>query len=404
MSNYKTICLIPAAGTGTRTGGKTPKQYMQLGNMAVLRHSVLAFLNHPQIDAVCIIYNPDDQEFYDQAVGDLDILPPIKGGSTRQESVKLGLESLKELAPDKVLIHDAARPLVTKALISRVIDAIDDGQSVIPALAVEDTLKKCEDGKVIHTVNRSDLMRAQTPQGFIYNEILDSHSKVTGESFTDDAAIYEHLGNEVITVDGSQLNFKITTKDDLERAERMMNNYETRIGTGFDVHKFFTEEKTSIILCGVEIPHDKGLDGHSDADVGLHALTDALLGAIAKGDIGDHFPPSDDKYKDMNSSHFVKHAAELVRDKGGEISNIDLTIICEEPKLSPYKKQMRESIAKILQIPADRVSIKATTTEGLGAVGRKEGIAAQAAVSVRIPSSPSPLRGEGRGGGDAVGN
>lgn len=352
-----------------------------------MRRSITAFLNHPDIDAVRVIYNPADQALYEEAVDGIDILPPVAGGATRQESVRLGLESLAEFAPEKVLIHDAARPFVSANIITRVVAAITKGKSVIPALAVEDTLKKCSDDKVLHTVNRGDLMRAQTPQGFVYDEILDSHGKVKNESFTDDAAIYEHLGSEVTIVAGSQINFKITTKEDLERAQRMIsNNYETRVGTGFDVHKFCEPKSkpNSIMLCGVAIPHDKSLEGHSDSDVGIHAIVDALLGAISAGDIGEHFPPSDDKYKGMASSVFLEHAAKLVRDKGGEICNIDVTLICEKPKLTDYKKQMCEQLAKILQISPDRVSVKATTTEGLGFTGRKEGIAAQAAASVRM--------------------
>jgi 2-C-methyl-D-erythritol 4-phosphate cytidylyltransferase/2-C-methyl-D-erythritol 2,4-cyclodiphosphate synthase len=387
MNNYKTICLIAAAGSGARVGGELPKQYIQLGGKPMLRHTVLAFLNHPQVDAVRVIYNPADKDLYELAVGDLDLLPPVAGGVLRQDSVRGGLESLAEFAPEKVLIHDAARPFVTGEIISDVINAISDSTGALPALHVEDTLKKCADGKIIKTIDRENLMRAQTPQGFVYNEILDAHQRVVGNSFTDDAAIFEHLGLTVKVVSGSQNNFKVTTTEDFHRAEAIMNaNYEIRVGTGFDVHKFCRPKSSdnSIMLCGVKVPHDMSLEGHSDADVGIHAVVDAILGAIAEGDIGEHFPPSDSKFKGMDSKIFLEHARDLVMKKNGRIVNIDVTIICEKPKLVDYKKAMAARLAEILNIEAERVSVKATTTEGLGFTGRGEGIAAQAVANIKI--------------------
>ncbi len=385
MNKLKTYCLIVAAGHRSRVKSTTPKQYMNLHGVPMLRHTVKTFLENSNIDGILVVYNPNHKDLYEFAVGDLDILPPIAGGITRQESVRHGLEALKEYNPHKVLIHDAARPLVSDRIINAVIDAVDDNISVIPSVSVEDTLKKCEDGKVIDTVDRSKMIRAQTPQGFIFNEILKCHSKLKGHNFTDDAAIREYLCDEVITVDGSQLNFKVTTEEDFERAERIMSiKHKTMIGQGFDVHKFCEpkSENNTIMLCGVKVEHDKSLAGHSDADVAMHAVVDAILGAISEGDIGEHFPPSDEKFKDASSEIFLEKACYLVSQKHGVINNIDITIICEQPKISQYKKDMEKRIAQIARIDYTHVNVKATTTEKLGFTGRGEGIAAQAVVSV----------------------
>jgi len=387
MSNYRTIALIVAAGSGSRAEGDIPKQYRDIGGIPILRKTALAFLNHDKIDAVQIVYNPADNDLYQKTTTGLDLLPVAKGGKTRQESVRLGLESIKKYNPRKVLIHDAARPFVGKNIINRVIDSITENKAVIPTIAVEDTLKKCENGKIIHTVNRHDLMRAQTPQGFIYNDVLNMHKNAKNHEFTDDAAIYEHEGNEVIMVEGSQLNFKITTNEDFVRAQKLAGEYmQTRIGTGFDVHKFCEpkNDNNHIMLCAIAVPFEKSLEGHSDADVGIHALVDSLLGAAALGDIGEHFPPSDKKFKDANSSIFLEHTKSLLDRNNIKINNIDLTIICEKPKISVYKQDMVAKIAQILQIAPSCVSVKATTTEGLGFTGRGEGIAAQAVSAVRI--------------------
>lgn len=387
MRDYKTIALIVAAGSGTRVGGALPKQYRTLNGMPMLRHSVLAFLNHPEIDMVRVVYNENHQHLYYEAVRDLDLLPPIIGGKIRQESVLLGLEAIEEFSPKRVLIHDAARPLVSQKVISRVLNAIEKHKAVIPALHVEDTIKKCSGGKIEYTVNRTDLMRAQTPQGFFYRELLTAHNKVRDQEFSDDASINEHLNIPVHVVPGSQLNFKITTDDDLKRAERLIMRKETRVGIGYDVHSFIEPKKSkdnSIMLCGVEVKHNKSLNGHSDSDVGIHAIVDAILGAISKGDIGEHFPPSDAKYKNMSSSVFLEHARKLVGDADGRILNIDVTLICEEPKISPHKGMMIAELASILKIDVSRVSVKATTTEKLGFTGRKEGIAAQAIANIEL--------------------
>lgn len=385
-----TFALIVAAGSGSRVGGECPKQYLPLHGLPLLRHSVLAFLNHPHVDGVQVVYHPDHRDYYDLSVGDLGLPEPVKGGKTRQESVRLGLEALKSLKPHKVLIHDAARPLVSEEVISRVIGAIAPHVAAIPALPVEDTLKKCADGKILQTINRKDLMRAQTPQGFIYKEILDAHRQVEEMEFTDDASIREYLGNEVVIVPGSQLNFKITEKEDFERAEKIMttrDHFTTRIGTGFDVHAFCEAKQANnnhVMLCGVAVPYDRSLAGHSDADVGIHALVDALLGAIGEGDIGEHFPPSNMAFKNADSKIFLEHARDLVSKKNGKINNVDVTLICEAPRLSDYKEAMAKRLADILHIHTTQVNVKATTTEKLGFTGRGEGIAAQAAVSVVV--------------------
>lgn len=389
---HHTICLIAAAGSGTRVGDQLPKQYLPLAGVPMLRHTVLAFLNHQGIDAVRVIYNPEHQDLYDTAVGDLDLLSPVAGGAARQESVRLGLESLREFSPRRVLIHDAARPLVNARVIDRVLEAIATHKAVIPVLPVEDTIKRCADGHIIHTINRTDLMRAQTPQGFSYSDILNAHDRTKGQEFTDDAAINEHLNIPVTTVRGSQINFKITTNEDLKRAEKLMARNTasiTHTGMGFDVHAFCPAKSSAnnaIMLCGVAVPYDRSLEGHSDSDVGLHAVVDALLGAIGGGDIGEHFPPTDETYKGMDSSVFLAHADTLVKQAGGRIVNIDVTLICQAPKIGPHKEAMRQRIADILGIQASHVNIKATTTEGLGFTGRGEGVAAQAIANVALPA------------------
>lgn len=379
--------LILAGGSGSRFGGDTPKQYQILGNRAVLRHAVDAFLSHSLVDDVRVVLRPNDQAHYDAAMGDLDVLPPVEGGQTRQDSTRLGLESLRELGVDRVLIHDGARPFPDADLISRTLGGLKKFPGIIPALPISDTVKRAdgEDNVIIGTVDRARLWRAQTPQAFRYNDIQAAHEKAKGREMTDDAMIAEEYGLSVALVMGNEDNIKITTQDDMTRAERIMGYQQavTRIGTGFDVHAFCPGDH--VILGGVKIAHDFGLEGHSDADAALHALTDALLGAIGDGDIGTHFPPTDAQWRDAASAAFLSHAASLIRDRGGAISNVDVTIICERPKITPHREAMRTAIAAILEIDAAAVSVKATTTEGLGFTGRREGIAAQAVAAVRLP-------------------
>ncbi len=299
--------------------------------------------------------------------------------------MRAGLEALAEHNPDFVLIHDAARPLVSPALIARVIAALESGApAAIPVLAVADTLRKQNSDGSWETVSREHMFRAQTPQGFVYSSILKAHREHTDESLTDDMALAEIAGLEIVVVAGEESNLKITTQDDMAQAARLLGGAsETRTAMGFDAHKFTKGDH--IFLCGVKIAHDRGLEGHSDADAGLHALTDALLGAISAGDIGQHFPASDAKWKDAPSSVFLEHAACLVREDGGAIIHCDITLICEAPKISPHRDAMRARIAEILKIDPARVSVKATTTEGMGFTGRAEGIAAEALATIERP-------------------
>ena len=384
--------LVLAGGSGSRFGGETPKQYLCLGGRVVLRHTVDAFLAHPLIDEIRVVLRPDDQPRYVAAFADLSLLPPVEGGQTRQESTRLGLESLRDLDPDIVLIHDGARPFPDQALVSRTLEALEKYPGAVPALPVSDTIKRAQakdggkDNFIVGTVDRGGLWRAQTPQAFRYKDIRSAHEKAQGQEMTDDAMIAEKFGLSVALVMGNEDNIKITTQEDMTRAERIMGYSQavTRIGTGFDVHVFCPGDH--VMLGGVKIAHDFGLEGHSDADAALHALTDALLGAIGDGDIGTHFPPTDAQWRDADSSAFLRHAASLVRHRDGDIANVDVTIICERPKITPHRAAMRTKIAAMLEIDEAAVSVKATTTEGLGFTGRREGIAAQAVAAVRVPS------------------
>ena len=378
--------LILAGGSGVRFGGDVPKQYLKLDGRAVLRHSAETFAAHPRIDAVRVVLREEDRALYEAALAGLDILDPVEGGPSRQDSARLGLESLAPLAPAHVLIHDAARPLVDAATIDRILDALADRPAALPAVPLADTLKRADDdgATVAATIDRTGLWRAQTPQGFRFADIVEAHRKAAGAELTDDAAVAEHAGLAVALVMGSEDNMKVTTSEDFARAESLISGRGggARIGTGFDVHRFGPGDH--VMLCGVRIPHDRGLEGHSDADAGLHALTDAILGAAAEGDIGMHFPPSDPQWRDAASDAFLRHAASLVAAKGGEILNVDVTLICETPKIGPHRDAMVGRIAEILGLAPARVSVKATTTEGLGFTGRGEGIGAQAAASIRL--------------------
>jgi len=380
-----TVVLIVAAGRGHRVGGEIPKQYVKLADHPVVYKTVSAFISHPDIDAVRVVIHPDDRNLYDAAVQGLDLLEPVNGGATRQDSVRLGLESLTSMSPETVLIHDAARPFVDADMITRVVKALGDSPAAIPVLAVNDTLKRGEHGMVQTTIERSTIWRAQTPQGFRFNDILDAHRQAIGDELTDDAAVAEAAGLEVMMVDGDERNIKITTSNDLERFDRSVGQVEFRTGFGFDVHRF--TDGDHVTLCGIKVPFDQALDGHSDADVGLHALTDALLGAVGRGDIGQHFPPTDEQWRGVSSDHFLAHAVKLLEEASGKIINVDVTLICEAPKIGPHRPAMEERIAEILEIQVSRVNVKATTTERLGFTGRGEGIAAQAVATLSIGAS-----------------
>jgi 2-C-methyl-D-erythritol 4-phosphate cytidylyltransferase/2-C-methyl-D-erythritol 2,4-cyclodiphosphate synthase len=389
----KIVALITACGRGNRfnRGEGIPKQYLPLAGVPLLRHSIQAFLHHPQISDVMCVIHPDDMNLYEEAVTGLDLLNPVFGGDTRQASIRLGLEALREYNPSKVLIHDGVRPFVSKRVINGILEKLETHPAVIPAIAVEDTLKKYSDGKIEWTLERENLWRAQTPQGFIFDDILNSHVAFKDLNFTDDAALNEYAGIPVAIVPGSQNNFKITTEEDYERAKRvaafLIKNVkeETRCGSGFDVHGFrerAKDENNFIRICGVDVEFDKKIQAHSDGDVGIHAAIDALLGAIGEGDIGEHFPPSDLKWKNADSREMLKTVNHLLKKKGASITNLDITLICEKPKMLKYKPKMREEMAQILNISLNRINIKATTTEKLGFLGREEGIAAQATASV----------------------
>ena len=383
MPSVATAALIVAAGRGYRLGGALPKQYLPLAGRPVLRHSLETFIRHPAIDAVRVVIHRDDLELYEQAARGLDLLPPVEGGATRQDSVRLGLESLGEVKPARVLIHDAARPFADAGLIQRMVDALAATPGAIPALPVADTIKRGVEGLIVETVDRHALWRAQTPQAFRYSEILAAHRSAAGQELTDDAAVAEAAGLAVGLVRGAEENFKVTTEADLGRAERLLvPAADIRCGNGYDVHRF--GPGSQIMLCGIAVPHDQGLEGHSDADVGLHALTDAILGAIGAGDIGQHFPPSDPRWRGADSSRFLAHAASLQAERGGRLLSLDVTLICERPKVGPHRAAMVARIAEILGLEPSRVSVKATTTEGLGFTGRREGIAAQATATVAL--------------------
>jgi 2-C-methyl-D-erythritol 4-phosphate cytidylyltransferase/2-C-methyl-D-erythritol 2,4-cyclodiphosphate synthase len=360
-----------------------PKQWLDLAGKPVLRHSLDALSRHAGIDAIRVVIHPDDRTLYESAAAGLGLVEPVAGGRTRQESVRFGLEALVMDGPDLVLIHDGARPFLDDGLISRVIGALAHHPGAIPAQPVHDTLKRAEGGMITNTVERAGLWRAQTPQGFRFRDILAAHRAAAGQELTDDAAVAERAGLAVAVVAGSEENVKITTAEDLHRASEWLADIdETRVGTGFDVHHFVPGDH--VMICGVRVPHDRALEGHSDADVGLHALTDAVLGAIAAGDIGRHFPPSDPQWKGAASSRFLAHAGALANKAGATIVHVDVTIICERPKVSPHAAAMTARVAEILGIDASRVSVKGTTTDGLGFTGRGEGIAAQAVATVRI--------------------
>ena len=376
--------LIVAAGKGERAGLGLPKQYERLAGQPMLRRTVQAFRAFDTACRVQVVIGPGQQELAATALSGLNLPAPVLGGATRQESVRLGLEALASDAPDHVLIHDAARPLISPSVIGAVIAALQAGaDGALPMVAASDTLRrKGADGRW-SLVPRENLYRAQTPQGFVYAKIVAAHRTHAREDVTDDVALAELAGMTVQMVEGEERNIKVTRKEDFALAEKLLGGGDIRTATGYDVHKF--KEGDHIWLCGLKIPHTHGLEGHSDADVGLHAITDALLGCIGEGDIGQHFPPSDERWRGAASWKFLGHAASLVAAKGGVINHVDLTIICERPKVGPHREAMRAKIAEILKIETARVSVKATTTEGLGFTGRREGIAAQAIATVKLP-------------------
>jgi 2-C-methyl-D-erythritol 4-phosphate cytidylyltransferase/2-C-methyl-D-erythritol 2,4-cyclodiphosphate synthase len=372
-SNKKIAALIVAAGTGERFGNATPKQYLPLMGKPVVQWSIDAFRNHPMITDVIVVT---------QGVK-IDGVSTIIGGSTRQQSVHKGLEAFRAAKPDLVLIHDAARPLISADLITSLCNAAMVSGAAVPALPVTDTVKR--NGK---TESRDGLYTVQTPQAFRFELIDGLHQKYQDENFTDDAALCEAEGHAVTMVQGQQDNIKITHPQDITRAEQFLfaRNGDVRTGQGYDVHRLVpATDSRKLMLCGIAIPHDHVLEGHSDADAGLHAITDAILATICADDIGQHFSPKDPRWKNADSSVFLGHAAGLVTQQGGMITHVDVTLICEAPKIAPHRDAMRQKIAEIMHLDPQRISVRATTTEGLGFTGRREGIAAQSIVTAHLP-------------------
>lgn len=375
----RVAAILVAAGSGSRFGAEVAKQFVPLAGKFVIRHAAEALAAH-----VDLLQPVGDAAAIATSLAGLQHLAVVAGGTTRQDSVRAGLEALAPHAPDIVLVHDAARPLIPPGTIPALLAALEHAAGAIPAAPVADTLKRVADGLITATVPRDSLYRAQTPQGFRFPILLAAHRAGAGAAATDDAALLEAAGEPVAIVPGSDDNIKLTYAEDLPRLERTMTaQLIPRVGTGFDVHVL--EAGRPLMLCGVAVPHDKGLAGHSDADVGIHALCDAIYGALAEGDIGRHFPPSQAAWKDADSARFLAHAAERIAARGGLLANADVTLICERPKISPHATAMAARLAAILGVDTSRISVKATTTERLGFTGRGEGIAAQAVATVLLP-------------------
>jgi 2-C-methyl-D-erythritol 4-phosphate cytidylyltransferase/2-C-methyl-D-erythritol 2,4-cyclodiphosphate synthase len=378
-----TVALLVAAGIGTRAGGGVPKQYRAIAGRPLLAHA-LDGLAHPAIDAIRVVIGAGQESLYRDAIGDRPLPPPVIGGAERRHSVANGLDAIASSGgADRVLIHDAARPFLPPSVIDRLIAALETGQAAVPALPVADTLAAAGES-LGAVVARESVVAVQTPQAFQFDAIHAAHRLWAGGEATDDAQVARAAGLKVAVVAGDRMLDKITQEADFARAERLLSGrMVSRTGMGFDVHAFGAGQ--SLWLGGLEIAHDRALKGHSDADVLLHAITDALLGAIGDGDIGEHFPPSDPQWRGAASSRFVEHAARLIEARGGLIDHVDATIICEAPAIRPHRAAIRERVAGLLRVPVDRISVKATTTERLGFTGRREGIAAQAVVTVRLP-------------------
>ncbi|MFI4961472.1 MAG: bifunctional 2-C-methyl-D-erythritol 4-phosphate cytidylyltransferase/2-C-methyl-D-erythritol 2,4-cyclodiphosphate synthase [Hyphomicrobiales bacterium] len=381
--------VIVAAGRGLRAGADIPKQFRQIGGAPMIRQSLVTLLEHPEVDVVQPVIHPEDVEMFRSSAVALEILPPVFGGATRQASVRAGLEALAARQPAIVLIHDAARPFASAALVSRAIAAAERSGAAIPALPVTDTVKTVDAaGWVDKTLDRNSLRLVQTPQSFAFPALLEAHRRAAAadrDDFTDDAALAEWAGLKVSVFEGEPGNIKITNAGDFARAEAMQFAAlgDVRIGTGIDVHAIGPGDH--VTLGGIRIAHDRALTGHSDADVVLHALVDAILGALAEGDIGVHFPPSDPQWRGASSDRFLAFAIERLAKRGGRIAHLDINIVCEAPRIGPHRDAMRAKIAALAHIAIERVAVKATTSEKLGFTGRGEGIAAYATATVRLP-------------------
>ena len=388
----RTAAIIVAAGRGERAGGGVPKQFRPFLGETVLRRSLRLFAAHSGIDAVQAVIDPSFDAAYRASIANIEkLLSPVAGGATRQQSVRAGLESLERATPDFVLVHDAARPLASPALLDRALNAVTSTGAAIPTIPVSDTIKRVDaSGRVTETLDRAALHAVQTPQAFSFDKLLAAHRRAADagrDDFPDDAALAEWAGLTVTTFAGEAGNLKLTTGEDFVRAQAFdaASLPDIRTGTGFDVHALGPGDH--VMLGGVKIAHDQSLIGHSDADVLLHAVTDAILGAIAEGDIGQHFPPPDPRWRGVSSDRFLAHAVDLVSRRGGRIAHLDATVLCEAPKISPHAGAIRARLAEICGLDESRVSVKATTTERLGFLGRSEGIAAMATATVRLPWS-----------------
>jgi 2-C-methyl-D-erythritol 4-phosphate cytidylyltransferase/2-C-methyl-D-erythritol 2,4-cyclodiphosphate synthase len=387
----KVAVLVLAAGRGVRSGGGIPKQYRAVGGRPVIRSSLEIFESHPRIGTVQPVVHADDKSLFVAAIAGLRVMDPVLGGATRQASVLAGLAALEKSAPDIVLVHDAARPFLSPALVDRAIDAAAASGAAIPALPVTDTVKVVDsDGRVTQTIDRASLRTVQTPQAFDFHKLLAAHRRAAEsgrQDFTDDSALAEWAGLTVTTFEGESRNMKLTTAEDFAKlqAEEFARLPDIRTGMGFDVHAFGPGDH--VTLGGVRIAHDQAITGHSDADVALHALVDAILGALADGDIGSHFPPSDPQWRGASSDRFLRFAVERVAARGGRIAHLDVSIVCEAPKIGPHRDAIRQRIAEIAGVTIDRVAVKATTNEQLGFIGRREGIVAYATATIRLPWS-----------------
>jgi 2-C-methyl-D-erythritol 4-phosphate cytidylyltransferase/2-C-methyl-D-erythritol 2,4-cyclodiphosphate synthase len=381
----KTVALLVAAGSGSRAGGGLPKQYRALAGKPLIARAV-EHLVHPRIDEVRVVIGPGQEELYEAALAGMGLPSPIAGGAERQESVRNGLEAIAASGgAGTVLIHDAARPFLAVEVIDRLLDALAGSDAAVPVLPVVDTLARA-DGSIGDIVPREGVVRVQTPQAFRFDAILAAHRAWAGGVATDDAQIARAHGLAVAPVEGDPMLEKLTYEADFARAQERLSRMTSRVAMGFDVHAFTAGD--GVWMGGIRIPHDRALKGHSDADVVLHAITDALLGAVGEGDIGLHFPPSDPQWRGAPSSLFLTHALGLVETRRGRIDHVDATVICESPKVGPYRDAIRGSVAALLRLPLQRISIKATTTERLGFTGRGEGIAAQAIATVSLPEEP----------------
>jgi 2-C-methyl-D-erythritol 4-phosphate cytidylyltransferase/2-C-methyl-D-erythritol 2,4-cyclodiphosphate synthase len=386
----RVAAVVVAAGRGTRAGLDYPKQYKVMGGTPMVRESLCVFTRHPEVDLVVPVIHPEDRERFAAAAQGLSLADPVAGAATRQGSVRAGLEALAAAAPEIVLVHDAARPFTSQALVSRAIAAAGKTGAAIPGLPVTDTVKLVDqDGAIVATLDRAALRTVQTPQAFAFPALLEAHRRAASESrgeFPDDAALVEWAGLKVTVFPGESSNMKMTTPEDFARIERDTQAAlaDVRTGIGYDIHAF-DSGGDHVWLGGVTVPHARKLSGHSDADVALHALVDAILGALADGDIGVHFPPSDEKWRGASSDRFLAFAVDRVKQRGGMVSHLDVAIVCEAPKVNPHRDAMRQRIAEIAGVSLDRVGVKATTNEKLGAIGNGDGIAAYATATIRLP-------------------